>query len=85
MTNEYTRGSWHAVSDTYSYLIEHCDTGQSIGCIWSEHDARLVTAAPNLLEALENIVRLTKVQDVLKSWELGSLYTIIAKAKGKLL
>ena len=74
--------TWDVASDTYSYVIECRDTGESVGCIWSELDARLVATAPDMLEALENIVRLTKVQNVLESWELSGLKGIIAKAKG---
>ena len=43
----------------------------------------VLAAALEMLEALEGVVRLTKVQHVLEKWELGSLNAIIAKAKGE--
>ena len=45
-------------------------------------NAHLIRAAPEMMEALEALVRLTKVQQVLETWELGSIRAIIAKAKG---
>ena len=46
-------------------------------------NACLIAAAPDLLEALESVLRLTKVQQVLESWELGTLNAVVAKAKGR--
>ena len=45
-------------------------------------NARLIAAAPDLLEALEGVVRLKKVQGVLESWEMDTFIGIIAKATG---
>ena len=59
------------------------DTGQEIGDGTRVPNARLRDAAFDLLDALDGVVRLTKVQHVLEKWELGSLKTIIAKAKGE--
>ena len=59
------------------------DTGEEIGDGTRVPNARLRDAAFDLLDALDGVVRLTKVQHVLEKWELGSLKTIIAKARGE--
>ena len=43
---------WRAVSDDYSYIIEDDATGENVGCIWSETNAHLIVAAPDMLGAL---------------------------------
>ena len=58
------------------------DTGEEVGDGTRVPNARLRDAAFDLLDALDGVVRLTKVQHVLEKWELGSLKTIIAKARG---
>ena len=52
---EHTRGPWGIRKDEYSYSIECSNTGADIGYIWSETDAHLMAAAPDLLAALEGI------------------------------
>ena len=59
------------------------DTGEEIGDGTRVPNARLRDAAFDLLDALNGVVRLTKVQHVLEKWELGSLNALIAKAKGE--
>ena len=59
------------------------DTGEEVGDGTRVANASLSATAPDMLEALEGIVRLTKVQQVLETWELGLLNAIITKARGE--
>ena len=65
--------------------IDFCDpeTEEEVGDGTRVPNATLSDAAFDLLDALDGVVRLTKVQHVLEKWELGSLNAIIAKARGK--
>ena len=76
---EHTPGPWHVegrlVADAHGDIVANE--------IDSRESRNLIAAAPDMLEALEAVMNLTKVQQVLESWELGSLNAILAKAKGK--
>ena len=83
----HTPGPWQCWTspdgrDGKGWLIVKPETHDD-GTFRHEADARLIAAAPDLLEALESVLRLTKVQAVLESWELGTLETLIAEAKGE--
>ena len=79
---EHTPGPWGITVGVATRSWGVCAPSGQVGVtIFLLADAQLIAAAPELLEALENVIRLTKVRSVLESWELSGLKAIIAKAK----
>ena len=83
-TSEPWEVHWSIEGQSWSVLKD--EDGHMIANIFeSEANARFIAAAPDLLEMLEGIVRMIKVQDVLEPWELGLARAALAKARGETL
>jgi hypothetical protein len=77
----YTPGPWVADKRPGVWLILRNDHDELwLGEVWSsEADARVVAAAPELLEQLENLARVC--EGVCHGWPGGDPFAAIAKAR----
>lgn len=86
MTTKHTPGPWHlsAAKD----CIWHQDHGRictppNHAQVWNwEQNARLIAAAPDLLEALANIINESAMSDRIESDYYAAALAAIAKATG---
>lgn len=86
MTTKHTTGPWESFTNEErgQFRIADSETAQkTIGWAYKAEDARLITAAPDLLAALEQCVRIMHNASVgVKNGELATARAAIAKAKG---
>jgi len=83
MDAQHTPGRYRVIKLTGSYGI-YCENGNRIGTATREPDARLITAAPDLLAALEELVRVVGVRiDDPRVRAFDAAFAAIAKAKGQ--
>jgi len=94
MTTQHTKGPWSAQGDTYvtvnSLIIAHCKQAGNTTLEEAQANTRLIAAAPELLEALEQALGMMEsVRDANVGHGLGLLIAIkntkaaIAKARGQ--
>lgn len=96
MGTEHTPGPWEiayvgdiekpaVISGGVSLLTVADEDGTEFGAVWKEADARLIAAAPELLEVCEAALEsLISQYDGGIGFERDRLENAIAKAKGKL-
>ena len=83
------KNSWYAkVTSSHQGLVADEITGRTVALVYDDKDTDLISAAPDLLEALEWIVfhlehRLGNRPDLITSNEKQRLTAAIAKAKGE--
>ena len=88
MTDYGTQGPWYRSSEAYlderyAEFFEITNGTQEVALVFNNKaDANKIAAAPDMFDALEGLMRLKKVLDVLEVWEVGLIHTTIAKAKG---
>ena len=96
MKPKYTPGPWTVDIQGASSYVRECQTspfekGQMIAKTWGETNARLIAAAPEMLEALCSIYYMANLQLVLESKYskptvaiiMSQLESAIAKARGE--
>lgn len=80
----HNRGPWHAAkSANRQGLVVSESTGANIAVTYDKRDAAIVAAAPDLLDALQMLLKMTEDGDV-TTVELNEARAAIAKAKGDL-
>jgi hypothetical protein len=93
---KHTKGPWTVDIQGASSYVRECQTspfekGQMIAKTWGETNARLIAAAPEMLEALCSIYYMANLQLVLESKYskptvaiiMSQLESAIAKARGE--
>jgi hypothetical protein len=90
MNTQHTPAPWKVNEELDSYVISDCsEEGLFISRVWkhwhnSEANARLIAAAPELLEALENLMEWCAWNvNVAHFPEYDIAFKVIAKATGK--
>lgn len=87
---QHTPGPWHVRNNgphpnnpkTINYDIAWSNAGELVAeHVYEESDARLIAAAPDLLEALERLVEFVAARD--STVYLVEQYAAIAKARGE--
>jgi hypothetical protein len=76
--NDQTANDYHTIAGGIGYHMEGKDPGIWLAGCMSQADARLIAAAPDLLEALEELVR-----DGYSEENEQRALSAIAKAKGE--
>lgn len=85
----HTPGPWEIARSPHGrtiYEIGPCKPEEYAGAAWlsvSEEDARLIAAAPELLDALQQFVNACKKQDIKLGTITGLAEHVIAKATGQ--
>lgn len=93
MSAKHTPGPWAltgwTAGDDFGWSIRIADAPYrlevSAWCAESEADARLIAAAPDLLEALEAVLAVPEARKALVNWgtdELLAARAAVAKARG---
>jgi len=82
----HTPGPWTAGNDGYIYSAGDIVADSTFGClpqIEGDHNARLIAAAPDLLEALMRLVYTYQPRDDYEKQSLVIARAAIRKAKGE--
>jgi hypothetical protein len=84
---KHTPGPWKVLHRTNTFLKTivtdtHDVNFQSIGDVSGAENAQLIAAAPEMLEALEHVLKQIQPSDDADVYLLNSVKKVIAKAKG---
>ena len=86
MKNTHTTGPWTTESSKSFYVLSN---GEFVANASNEANARLISAAPDLLAALEHVLNIIKAPDCPQipdaAFTRGKILNAIRKAKGETL